>query len=200
MAVDFAIISSLVRSGRPRIRFLSIGPQLCSALPSDPASRRRPCASLILRHHQAGWRTFTSKLSIMLGTLKKPRLSGAKCLTRDVRPEKADRVQFGNTAKRSSESLKDRLLSITLLPVNSPQPAHSASVLIRRGGASRATSASAKSLLIKLPCRHSTLQNGSCRAEFCEQPRHDFTMKTEIGFYLLTYQRDALALAGKVVA
>ena len=73
MAVDFAIICSLVRPGRPSIRFLSIGPRLCSALPSDPASRRRPCASLILRHHQAGWRTFTSKLSIMLGTQKKPR-------------------------------------------------------------------------------------------------------------------------------
>jgi hypothetical protein len=71
MAVDFAIIGSLVRSGRPRIRFLSIGPRLCSTLPSDPASRRRPCASLILRHHQAGWRTFTSKLSIMLGTPNK---------------------------------------------------------------------------------------------------------------------------------
>jgi hypothetical protein len=56
-----------------RIRFLSIGLQLCSTLPSDPASRRRPCASLILRHHQAGWRTFASKLSIMLGTPKKPR-------------------------------------------------------------------------------------------------------------------------------
>jgi hypothetical protein len=28
------------------IRFLSIGPQFCSTLPSDPASRRRPCASL----------------------------------------------------------------------------------------------------------------------------------------------------------
>ena len=56
-----------------RVRFLSIRPRLCSTLPSDPASRRRPCASLILRHHQAGGRTFTSKLSIMLGTLKKPR-------------------------------------------------------------------------------------------------------------------------------
>src|SRR6266852_4978166 len=28
----------------------------------------RPCVSLILRHHQAGQRTLTSKLSIMLGT------------------------------------------------------------------------------------------------------------------------------------
>ena len=52
----------------PRIRFLFIGSRLCSALPSDPASRRRPCASLTLCLHQAGWRTFTSELSSMLGT------------------------------------------------------------------------------------------------------------------------------------
>ena len=51
---DFAIIRSLVRPGRPRIRFLFIGSQVCSTLPSDPASRRRPCASLILRRHLAG--------------------------------------------------------------------------------------------------------------------------------------------------
>ncbi len=51
---DFAITGSLVRSGRPRIRFLFIGSQVCSTLPSDPASRRRPCASLILRRHLAG--------------------------------------------------------------------------------------------------------------------------------------------------
>ena len=80
MAVDFAIIGSLVRSGRPHIRFLSIGPRLCSTLPSDPTLRRRPCASLILRHHQAGWRTSTSKLSIMLGTPKRPRTSGASSI------------------------------------------------------------------------------------------------------------------------
>ena len=54
MTADFAVIRPLVRPGRPRIRFLSIGSRLCSTLPSDPASRRRPCASLILRHHQAG--------------------------------------------------------------------------------------------------------------------------------------------------
>jgi hypothetical protein len=47
---------------------LSIGSRICSTLPSDPASRRRPCASLALRRHQAGQRTSTSKLSIMLGT------------------------------------------------------------------------------------------------------------------------------------
>ena len=54
MVVDFAIHGSLVRAGRPRIRFLSIRPRFCSTLPSDPTSRRRPCASLTLRHHQAG--------------------------------------------------------------------------------------------------------------------------------------------------
>ena len=52
MAADFAISRSLVRPGRPRIRFLFIGSRLCSTLPSDPASRRRPCASLILRRHR----------------------------------------------------------------------------------------------------------------------------------------------------
>ena len=43
-----------VRPGRPRIRFLSIRSRLCSTLPSNPASQRRPCASLILRRHQVG--------------------------------------------------------------------------------------------------------------------------------------------------
>src|SRR5712691_490678 len=54
IVVDFAIGCSLVRPGRPLIRFLSIGPRFCSTLLSDPTSRRRPCASLILRHYQAG--------------------------------------------------------------------------------------------------------------------------------------------------
>jgi len=52
----------------PLIRFLFIGSHFCSTLPSDPASRQSPCASLTLRLHQAGWRTCTSKLSSMLGT------------------------------------------------------------------------------------------------------------------------------------
>jgi hypothetical protein len=71
MTVDFAISSSLVRPGRPLIRCLSIGPRLCSTLSSDPTSRRRPCASLVLRRHQAGQRTSTSKLSFILGTQQK---------------------------------------------------------------------------------------------------------------------------------
>jgi len=36
----FAIIGSLARHRRPHIRFLFIGPRLCSTLLSGPASRR----------------------------------------------------------------------------------------------------------------------------------------------------------------
>src|SRR5208337_3228688 len=56
------------------IRFLFIGSRLCSTLLSDPASRRRPCASLSLLLHQDVKRTFTSKLSNMLGTQEKATL------------------------------------------------------------------------------------------------------------------------------
>jgi hypothetical protein len=42
----FAITCSLAQRRRPSIRFLSIGPRVCSTLPSDPTSRSRPCASL----------------------------------------------------------------------------------------------------------------------------------------------------------
>src|ERR1700687_467374 len=49
----------------------AIGSRVCSTLLSDLASRRRPCASLALHLHQAVKRTFTSKLSNMLGTQKK---------------------------------------------------------------------------------------------------------------------------------
>src|ERR1700756_2559310 len=70
MDMDFAVLCPLVRRRMPHIRFLSIGSRLCSTLLSDPASRRRPCASLSLHLHQAVKRTFTSKLSNMLGTHK----------------------------------------------------------------------------------------------------------------------------------
>jgi len=46
MDTDFVVTGQLVRRRRPRIRFLYIGPHLCSTLPSDPTSRWRPCASL----------------------------------------------------------------------------------------------------------------------------------------------------------
>jgi hypothetical protein len=57
----------------PPIRFLFIGSYVCSTLLSDPASRRRPCASLSLHLHQVVKRTFTFELSNMLGTQSKRR-------------------------------------------------------------------------------------------------------------------------------
>src|ERR1022692_3958684 len=68
MDVDFATICPLVQRRMPRIRFLSIGSRLCSTLLSDPASRRRPCASLSLLLHQDVKGTYTPKLLNMLGT------------------------------------------------------------------------------------------------------------------------------------
>jgi hypothetical protein len=46
MNMGFAIIRPLARRRMPQIRFLYIGSHVCSTLLSDPASRRRPCASL----------------------------------------------------------------------------------------------------------------------------------------------------------
>ncbi len=68
MDPGLAISGSLARRRRPLIGFLSIGPRVCSMLLSDPASRRRPCASLLLLLHQDVKRTFTSMLSNMFGT------------------------------------------------------------------------------------------------------------------------------------
>ena len=72
MDMDFAVACLLVRTTLPRIRFLSIGSRVCSALPSDPALRRRPCASLALHLHQVVRGTSTPKLRIMLGTHAEP--------------------------------------------------------------------------------------------------------------------------------
>src|SRR5689334_16159064 len=77
MDMGFAVCCSLARHRRPHIRFLFIGSHLCSALLSGPASRRvlfHPCASLSLHVHHVVKRTFTSRLSIMLGTQEKGRL------------------------------------------------------------------------------------------------------------------------------
>src|SRR5512135_2368950 len=65
---DFAVSCPLVRPGLPPIRFLFVRSRLRSTLPSDPASRRRPCASLALHLHQAVQGTCTPRLSNMLGT------------------------------------------------------------------------------------------------------------------------------------
>ena len=68
MDMGFAIICPLARHRMPQIRFLYIGSYVCSTLLSDPASRRRRCASLSLHLHQVVKGTFTPKLSNMLGT------------------------------------------------------------------------------------------------------------------------------------
>ena len=68
MDMGFAVIGQLARHRMPLIRFLYIGSYVCSTLLSDPASRRRPCASLSLHLHQVVKRTFTFELSNMLGT------------------------------------------------------------------------------------------------------------------------------------
>jgi len=39
MDTDFVVSCQLVRRRKPQIRFLYIGPYLCSTLPSDPTSR-----------------------------------------------------------------------------------------------------------------------------------------------------------------
>src|SRR2546422_110405 len=52
MDMGFAVNCPLARRRMPQIRFLYIGSYVCSALLSDPASRRRPCALLLLHLHQ----------------------------------------------------------------------------------------------------------------------------------------------------
>src|SRR2546429_4418652 len=71
MDMDFVVTCQLVQHSMPQIRFLYIGSRVCSTLLSDPASRRRPCASLSLHLHQVVKRTFTFELLNMLGTHEK---------------------------------------------------------------------------------------------------------------------------------
>jgi hypothetical protein len=86
--LDFAVICPLVRRVGLISGSWSIGSRLCSTVPSDSASRRRPCASLALRRHQAGQRTLTSTLPILLGTQKGGRPGAALSLGRK-RPRRA---------------------------------------------------------------------------------------------------------------
>src|SRR5881227_298784 len=97
MDMDFAVSRPLVRPGLPHIRFLFVRSRLCSTLPSDPASRRRPCASLALHLHQVVQGTCTPKLSSMLGT--RPGRRGRT----DGHPEHA----AGTTSWRVSPGLSD---------------------------------------------------------------------------------------------
>jgi hypothetical protein len=92
MDTDCAIRCSLVRRRRPQIRFWYIGPYLCSTLPSDPASRRRPCASL----------PFTSTSS-----------------GRDSHPLAVEHARLmTKRATRSFESPSSRFVSVTTSPNN----------------------------------------------------------------------------------
>src|SRR6516165_5317244 len=71
MDMGFVVLCRFARHRRPQIQFLSIGSRVCSALLSDLVSRLGPCVSLSLHVHHVVKRTFTSKLSIMLGTQNK---------------------------------------------------------------------------------------------------------------------------------
>src|SRR5271165_5023914 len=86
MDMDFAITSPLVRHRMPRIWFLFIGSHLCSTLLSDHVSQRRPCVSLSLHLQQVVKRTFTSKLSNMLGTLVLRRRASRRLFTCTNKP------------------------------------------------------------------------------------------------------------------
>jgi hypothetical protein len=82
MDMDFAVSRPLVRPGLPHIRFLFVRSRLRSALPSDPASRRRPCASLALHLHQVVQGTCTPRLSNMLGTQRNRSAVGQTAIAR----------------------------------------------------------------------------------------------------------------------
>jgi hypothetical protein len=71
MDVDFADSCQLVRPTLPRIRLLFVGSRFRSTLPSDPASRRRPCASLSFTSIRLERGLPPRKLSNMLGTHEK---------------------------------------------------------------------------------------------------------------------------------
>jgi len=68
MDMGFVVLCQLARHRRPPIRFLSIGSRVCSALPSDPTSRRRPCASLAVCLHPA-WQSSRAKVLNGLGMM-----------------------------------------------------------------------------------------------------------------------------------
>jgi hypothetical protein len=95
MDMGFAVSCPLARHCLPPIQFLSIGSRVRSTLLSDPASRRRRCASLSLHVHHVVKRTFTSRL---LGT-QHQRPASVSCAdgacTRLGQLKLGDRQQFG---------------------------------------------------------------------------------------------------------
>ena len=94
MDMGFAVTCPLARHGMPQIRFLYIGSYVCSTLPPEPASRRRPCASLLLHLDQVVEGTFTPELSNMLGTPKKrpPPRGGGRRLPKGIRRTSSPRA------------------------------------------------------------------------------------------------------------
>ena len=62
---------TVARACRKACERAGVSSRLCSTLPSDTASRRRPCASLGLHLHQVVQGTFTLKPPNMLGTQEK---------------------------------------------------------------------------------------------------------------------------------
>src|SRR5512135_2814818 len=101
MDEDFAVSRPLVRPGLPPIRFLFVRSRLRSTLLSDPASRRRPCASLALHLHQVVQGTCTPKLSNMLGTrLTASREFACRRLTRKPLPVASSRPPIASRAER----------------------------------------------------------------------------------------------------
>ena len=48
-SMGFSILCWVAPGTGPRTTFLFVGSRVCSGLPSDPASRRRPCPSLMVR-------------------------------------------------------------------------------------------------------------------------------------------------------
>jgi hypothetical protein len=99
MDVDFAVTCPLVRPGLPHIRFLFVRSRFCSTLLSDPASRRRPCASLALHLHQVVQGTCTPQLSNMLGT------HGDRGEPRGSSPPTPPGIRVRTTAVRSSSAV-----------------------------------------------------------------------------------------------
>jgi len=71
MDMDFTILCPLVRLRLPPYPVLVHRAASSLWLPSDDASRRRPCQSLALHLHQVGRRTCTSQLPNMLGTQRR---------------------------------------------------------------------------------------------------------------------------------
>ena len=69
--LDFSLLCSLIRLYSLDIKFLFIESRFCYSLSPLLASRRIACVSLMVGWYVPPWRTFTAKLSAILGTHKK---------------------------------------------------------------------------------------------------------------------------------